>query len=150
MFPVYAWIMALQPVVSKVNILLSKIGYGEIDMFAMLSNRHREFHKLCDIPALIVGSVGIVDRYGDQCFLHVELMLFNIHLIDGAPGAATVNQGLRGQGFLAGDGFDGHRDREVPGCSTDILDRFAEFIESFDCSDSTDPKFFEKLVGEFS
>ncbi len=50
---------------SKVNVLFSEVRHSEVDVLTVFSNRHREFHKLCDIPALVAGSVGVIDWNGN-------------------------------------------------------------------------------------
>ncbi len=95
MFPVYARVVAFKPVVSEVDVLLSKVRDREVDALAVLSNCHREFYELGDVPALVAGSVGVIDRDGDERLLRVKVMFFNVCLIDGASCTATVNQGFR-------------------------------------------------------
>ncbi len=48
-------------------------------------------------PALVAGSVGVIDWDRYQHFLHVEVVFLDVHLIDGASCTATINQGLCGQ-----------------------------------------------------
>ncbi len=51
-FPVYARVVALEPIVSEVNVFLSKVRYGEVNTLPVFPDYHREFHELGDIPAL--------------------------------------------------------------------------------------------------
>ncbi len=61
----------------------------------MFSDRHGEFYKLGDVPALIAGSVDVIYRYGDERLLRVEVMLLDVRLVDGASCTAAVDQGFR-------------------------------------------------------
>ncbi len=81
-FPIYARVVALKPVVSEVDVLLAEICNCEVDVFAVVSNRHREFYELRDIPALIAGSISVIDRNGNKRLSRVEFMLLDVHLID--------------------------------------------------------------------
>ncbi len=64
-FPIYTRVVAFEPIMSEVNILLTKIHYRKVNTLAMSSNCHQEFYELCDIPALVAGSISIVDRDWD-------------------------------------------------------------------------------------
>ncbi len=128
MFPVYARVMALEPVMAEVKVLRSEVGDREVDAFVMLSDRQGEFDKLCHVSALIAGSIGIVHWYWYRCLLCVKLVLLDVCLIDGAPRTATVNQGFGGQGLSTRAGFQGHGDCEISGCSVDVSDRFTDFV----------------------
>ncbi len=149
-FPVHTRIMVFEPVMSEINVLLSKVHYGEVNAFAVFSNHHWEFYELCDIPALVAGSIGVIDQDGNKHLFHVEVVFLDVCLIDGASGTATVDQGFRRQLELAWYRLKSYGDWEISRCSADIADRFLDLIESFDGGGSTDSEFFEKLVSEFS
>ncbi len=60
-FPVHTRVMAFKPIMPEVDVLLAEVGYGEVDSFSMISDGQAEFDELGDVPALIAGSVGVID-----------------------------------------------------------------------------------------
>ncbi len=50
---------------SKVDVLLSKVRDCQVNSLVMFANRHRELDEFSDVPALVAGSVGVVDQYGN-------------------------------------------------------------------------------------
>ncbi len=94
-FPVHTRVMAFEPIMSEVYVLLAEVCYGEINAFVVISDHQGELYKFGDVPALIAGSVGVVDWNGDERLLCIEVVLLDVCLIDGASCTATVDQGLR-------------------------------------------------------
>ncbi len=56
----------------------------------MTSNRHSEFHEFSDIPACIVGTIGVVYWDGDGGLSGFESVLLNEASVDGATHTAAV------------------------------------------------------------
>ena len=56
----------------------------------VFANGDAEFNEFGDVPCLVAGSVGIIDRdWGSSCSSR-EIVLFDECLVDSTAGASTI------------------------------------------------------------
>lgn len=115
----------------------------------MVSDHHLEFHELCDVPTLIVGSICIVHRNGYRRFPCVNAMSEYVFPVDGTPGTTTVQKHLGAQHLSPCTRVQSYREHEVYRGSASVADRLTEFIEALlHVFPILGSEFMEELVSE--